>query len=313
MPAARSPGPVDRRTRESESPCRSPARARTRPPVVPLCHGLAHVAKLDTAMQCLGTRVARLRDYECGVQPSTEQAARTGQEFEMSNQQVSLNLLRVKCVDETGGSWAERIGNDEIWLAGSAVDATGQPVKLAPFEVYPHFDDGDIKEFSPPKTLFTLNVPGGGTFPKYCQAILLLAEKDSGDLTKLAQDAFDKVTKDMEETKTETGMGEGDQPPPDFWDKVEEILKEVTYGYIKDEIAAGLNDDVFPAQTVSLSITSDDFRWGDGTKESPEVWIQFDGHGGRYALACGWVATNVVPRRPPLGGEVPVGGVILHQ
>jgi hypothetical protein len=42
----------------------------------------------------------------------------------------------------------------------------------------------------------------------------------------------------------------------------------------------GFNDDVFPAQIVSLSITSDDFRWGDGTKMSPETTIEFRGHEG---------------------------------
>src|SRR5262245_38663835 len=113
----------------------------------------------------------------------------------MSDQALTLKLVRVKCVDETGGRIAEKFGNDEIWLAGFAADATGgAPQKLAPFEVYPDFDDGDIKEFTPPKTIATLKVPGGGTFPKSCVVTLLLAEKDSGDLTALAQEAFDKFT-----------------------------------------------------------------------------------------------------------------------
>src|SRR5215467_12537559 len=157
----------------------------------------------------------------------------------MSDQALSLQLVRVKAVDETGGSIAERVGNDEIWLAGFAVDATGETHKLTPFEIYAHFDDGDIKEFRPPKTIFKLKVPGGGTFPKSCVATLLLAEKDSGDLTALAQEAFDKVTTDMEEMKDEM-VGEGDQPPPGFWDKVKEQAKKWAYGYIRDRITAGL-------------------------------------------------------------------------
>jgi hypothetical protein len=235
----------------------------------------------------------------------------------VSDQAVSLKLVRVKCVDETGGSFVERFGNDEIWLAGNAVDATPTTHNLPPFEVYPHFDDGDIKEFRPPKPIFTLAVPGGGTFPKSCFATLLLAEKDSGDLTQLALDAFDKATNDMEEMKDEMGMGEGDQPPPDFWDKAEEKAREWTYGYIKDRIAAGLNDDVFPAQLVSLSITSDDFLWGDGTKMSPETTVEFRGHGGVYYLVYYWEIETLAGERPFIfDGDVvitpPVGGGTFH-
>jgi len=233
----------------------------------------------------------------------------------MSDQEVTLKLVRVKCVDETGGSFAERFGNDEIWLAGNAVDATATVVQLKPFEVYPHFDDGDIKEFTPPKTIFTLKVPGGGIFPKTCVATLILAEKDSGDLTQLAQDAFDKATKDMKEMKDEMAMGEGDEPPPDFWDKLKDQARDWAYGYIKDRIAAGLNDDVFPAQIAELSITSDDFRWGDGTKLSPETTVEFRDHGGVYYLVYYWeIATVESDRRHLPHGDVftPVDGGVLH-
>ena len=152
----------------------------------------------------------------------------------MSDQSLTLKLVRVKCVDETGGRYVERVGNDEIWLAGFAVDATGEHWKLAPFEVYPHFDDGDIKEFRPPKTIFTLKVPGGGAYPKSCHAILLLAEKDSGDLTARAQEALDEMKAKMEVIIIE-------RPP------LPTDLKELFYKF------TGLDDDVFPPQIVSLT------------------------------------------------------------
>jgi len=231
----------------------------------------------------------------------------------MSNQEVSLQLVRVKCVDETGGRYMERFGNDEIWLTGFAVDATGETHKLEPFEVYPHFDDGDVKEFRPPKTIFKLKVPGGGAFPKSCVATLLLAEKDSGDLTQLAQDVFDEATKDMKEMKGDMGMGEGDQPPPDFWDRIEEKARQWAYGYIRNRIAAGLNDDVFPAQTATLSVTSDDFRWGDGTKMSPETTVEFRGHDGVYYLVYYWEIKTVESVRPHFWDVVvPMNGGVLH-
>jgi len=233
----------------------------------------------------------------------------------MSDQAVTLKLVRVKCVDETGGRFVERFGNDEIWLTGVAVDATATTHNLAPFEVYPHFDDGDIKEFRPPKTIFTLKVPGGGTFPKSCVATLLLAEKDSGDLTQLAKEVFEKTTKHIEEKKNEMGMGEGEEPPPDIWDTIWNTAKEFAYKYIKDRILAGLRDDVFPPQTVSLSITSDDFRWEAGTKMSPETTVEFRGHDGVYYLVYYWEIETLESERPSRGGgEVftPVRGGVVN-
>jgi hypothetical protein len=117
----------------------------------------------------------------------------------------------------------------------------------------------------------------------------------------------------MEEMKDEMGMGEGDEPPPDFWEQAGDVVKQIALGYIRDKISAGLNDDVFPAQIVSLSITSDDFRWGDGTKLSPETTVEFRGHDGVYYLVYYWEITTVESVRRP-HGEVftPVGGGVLH-
>lgn len=234
----------------------------------------------------------------------------------MSDQELSLQLVRVKCGDETNGQNAERFGNDEIWLSGFAVDATATVQKLEPFEIYAHFDDGDVKEFNPPKTLFSLKVPGGGTFPKSCVATLILAEKDYGGLSELAQEAFDKATEDMQEMKDEMGMEAGEQPPPDVWDRIKETVKDIAYDYLRKKIAEGLNDDVFPVQTASLDITSQDFRWGDGTKLSPETVIQYRGHGGAYYLTYYWEIRTLEGQRPGRGGPVivdrPAGGGTLH-
>jgi hypothetical protein len=60
------------------------------------------------------------------------------------------------------------------------------------------------------------------------------------------------------------------------------VVKEIAYKFIKDEIASGLDDDVFPPQDVSVEISSADFHWGDGTKLSPEATVVFRGHNGLY-------------------------------
>ena len=126
----------------------------------------------------------------------------TKTEINMNDQQVLLKLVRVKCLDETGnGPTVEKLGNDEIALSGFGINATGKTVMLPPFTVYPHFDDGEVKEFSPPKTILTLNVPNDGAFPKRITSSLILAELDSGGFSEVAQKAFTKLTEQVEGIK----------------------------------------------------------------------------------------------------------------
>jgi hypothetical protein len=71
------------------------------------------------------------------------------------------------------------------------------------------------------------------------------------------------------------------------------VVKEIAYKFIKDEIASGLDDDVFPPQDVSVEISSADFHWGDGTKLSPEATVVFRGHNGLYHLTYFWEIKTV--------------------
>ena len=50
----------------------------------------------------------------------------------LTSQQVSLRVHSVKCIDENNGAWVERIGNDEIWLCGYSISATGDTAVIAP-------------------------------------------------------------------------------------------------------------------------------------------------------------------------------------
>ena len=49
------------------------------------------------------------------------------------SQQISLHVHSVKRTDETNGAWVERIGNDEIWLVGYSISATGDTAVIAPW------------------------------------------------------------------------------------------------------------------------------------------------------------------------------------
>jgi hypothetical protein len=203
----------------------------------------------------------------------------------MSKQQFLLQLQRVKCLDETGGSFAERFGNDEISLSCLGVDATGAAFKLDPFEVYAHFDDGDVMEFGP-KTLLTLDVPDEGPFPKKCAAILILAEKGlNGGHQKVTQKAFEELDKMLVARKREL-MGNGGNASD--WGDVGEVVLDILFPWILGQIRSGIFDDVFDPKTVKLEIPSADFHWPDGTRLSPEFGTIFEGHSGKYVVDCYW-------------------------
>lgn len=209
----------------------------------------------------------------------------------MSNQQIYLNLLRVRCVDETGSGTAEKFGNDEISMSGFGVDAAGKAVMLPAFSVYPHFDDGEVKTF-PPKTLLKLDVPGDGAFPKTCTAALLLAEIDRGGFTDLARKAFEKLVGELEKEKKKR-MAQGVSPLAIPWGAVWSVVGPAVIGFVKQKITAGLDDDVFPPSEATVVVHSPDFYWGDGTKLSPEFTMEFRGHNGVYYAICYWEIKTV--------------------
>lgn len=211
------------------------------------------------------------------------------------NNQISLRIHSVKCVDETGGRWAEKVGNDEIYLAGFGIDSNTTTVKITPFEVYPHFDDGDIKRFSPPRTLVTLSLTGANSFPKSCTVGLLLAEKDNGDLGTKAAQVYAKVKEEMDKKKKEEedkkrnergGTGNSSLTGAEIaliW----AVVKPLVYEWIKNKIIAAANDDIFPPRDTSITISANDFSWN-GSRTSPPTAIEFRGHDGIYLMTYDW-------------------------
>ena len=209
-------------------------------------------------------------------------------------QQMSLQLVRVKCGDETGGRPAERVGNDEIQLAAVGMDALGRTTLVPPTGVYAHFDDGEVKTFDPPKTLLQLSVPDDDAFPKTCGACLMLAEIDGGGFPDLAQKTHAQIKETIEARKREMANGNAFFAPIGpilaiIWEQVGPTVKE----RVKEMIAAGIADDVFLPQNISVDVTSRDFRWGDGTKLSPEATVEFRGHEGLYYLTYFWQVDTV--------------------
>lgn len=207
------------------------------------------------------------------------------------NNQISLHIHSVKCVDETGGRWVEKVGNDEIFLSGFGIDANANTVKVSPFEVYAHFDDGDIKSQSPPRNFVTLNLANNSSFPKTCAVGFLLAEKDAGDFGSKAAEIYEKMKEEMEKKKKEKEeerrrAGSASLTSED-WKIIWEEVKRYLYGWIKDKIISAANDDIFPPRDISITIASADFTW-DGSRVSPPSAVEFRGHDGVYLMTYDW-------------------------
>ncbi|MFZ1678959.1 MAG: hypothetical protein WAT91_16875, partial [Saprospiraceae bacterium] len=166
---------------------------------------------------------------------------------------LNLRIHSVKCVDETGG-WAERFGNDEIYLGGFTVDASNRSQKIAATSVYADFDDGDIKKFDPPRIFATYPLGAAFTKPRNYVAGFLLIEKDSGDMgtavTAVYNALRDQIAKKLRERQSTAVMAGGTAPAlaidPGTMLAIWSVVKPIIYGYVKSKIESWFGDEIFP-------------------------------------------------------------------
>jgi hypothetical protein len=205
--------------------------------------------------------------------------------------QITLRIHSVKCIDETGGKWAEKIGNDEIALAGFGIDANSETFPVSRFEVYSHFDDGDIKTYNPPLNFITLALNPNGPYPQTCVAGFLLAEEDGGeDFGSKAMAIYEKVREEVTKKKQEMSLVAAGPTKlagltaAAVW----EFSRSVVYPWAKARILNAMKDDVFPPTDTMVTIPSPNFTW-DGSPVSPPAAVEFRGHDGIYLLTYDWV------------------------
>lgn len=206
------------------------------------------------------------------------------------NHQIALRIHSVKCMDETGGSFAEKFGNDEIYLSGFGIDAGGATVKVPIFEVYAHFDDNDVKNFAPPRKFVTLLLGAGGTWPKSVTAGFLLCEKDAGGMGTALDKTFAKLQEELKKKKEEQeqkNKAMGLAASQIDWKTIWGVVKPILFGYVKDKLVSAINDDLFPLQSATISIPSATFSWNN-SKVSPPERIEFRGHDGVYVMTYDW-------------------------
>lgn len=208
--------------------------------------------------------------------------------------QLNLRIHSVKCVDETGGSFAERFGNDEIALGGFSVDPNGTSVKLSPFTVNNNFDDGEIQRYSPPRVFASFPLPAFQT-ARVFSAGFLLFEKDGGGMADTVTSIFKKVLELIQKQKvamaqkatvvTVNGNEEAAAAVPvgAIW----AAIRPFVIKFVLDQIVSAIKDDLFPLQDVSVMLLSNNHTFN-GSKTSPVSMVEFRAHDGIYQLFYDW-------------------------
>ena len=213
------------------------------------------------------------------------------------SQQISLRIHSVKCIDETNGAWAERFGNDEIWLGGYSISASGDTQFIAPWEVYAHFDDGDVKVFEPPRVFHTFTLSPAG-FPQELGLGLVLVEKDNGGMNdaikaiaKLVQDKLKAALATPPSTRPLPGAVGGVAVAVLKW--ALSVVGPIVAAEVKRRIMVAYNDDVFQPQHVTLSVPGLNLRFS-GSLTSARNTLRFRDHDGIYELTYDWQVDGMV-------------------
>lgn len=220
--------------------------------------------------------------------------------------QIQFRIHSVKCQDETGGSWAERFGNDEIYLGGYGIAANGTTTQIAPRSVYGNFDDGDEFVFNPPRVFHS--APLGATYPQEFGVGLVLVERDAGGMAnavlKLANFAQEQIKKKLglarelqavhaqaaAVERTEGGLGARADAPralPPLLVTAVKLAAPVILDHFKRFIVAAFNDDVFAPQHATVALPTREFNFGGGNVSARNT-VRCQDHQGIYLITYDW-------------------------
>lgn len=197
---------------------------------------------------------------------------------------LRLRIRKVKCIDETDGTFGSEAGDDEISLGGIKVDETGDVNKLEAFRVGNSFDDNESVSFSPPRKFASFNLREGSNWPKSYYVTMVLAEVDNGGLPTYLSDLFAYAKSKVEELVSQQGTA---VLGPELGKIVTAIAVAVVQALI-DFFTSIWEDDIFPAITAYVNINSLNHIFGTGGRTSFEKRRSVSGHGGTYKLYYDW-------------------------
>ena len=182
----------------------------------------------------------------------------------------------------------QEMGSDDISLGGTTVDATGGTGKITQFTVG-DFDDGDVKDYSPPKQFAQFEITKGIDWPKSYFVTFVLAEVDMGGLASFLDQLLGKIKLQVTAALTAAAGG-----AIGVSGGIVGAAIGVAVGYVVGKIfewlSAWWSDDIFQPVTGSIELASQNARWT-GNTISPLYAATFSGHDGRYELTYDWRLT----------------------
>lgn len=208
---------------------------------------------------------------------------------------LNLRIHRVVCIDETGGKWAEKFGNDEIYLGGFTLDAKNNTLGYGPRSVYAHFDDGDVKTFSPPRTCATIELGESFNRTRNFYAGFLLIEHDSGNMASAVASLVNKINEKVQEEllkiqQARVANGGSSAVVGAVVAVIWPLIKDDVMAYAKSKLSSWFGDEIFPLQVVSATLDSSDHTWN-GQKTTQVSMKEFRAHDGIYQIFYDWQLT----------------------
>lgn len=191
---------------------------------------------------------------------------------------LSLRIHSVKCIDETGGWLAERVGNDEMWLCGYAIDNNNVVNTIFPMSVYSNFDDGDIKKYSPPQIYQQFYVDNTIAGTQNFAVVFILAEMDTNNDYQLRNYINTTVnTAKYNIQNYGSPIVPGSAAQISTWDNIRLAVHNAI-----NKLAKALADDIFPQVLSTVSFTN-------GVVDNPyPSSFQIRAHDGTYEVNYDW-------------------------
>jgi hypothetical protein len=206
---------------------------------------------------------------------------------------LTLNLQKVHCIDETGTSFEENFGKDEINLGGVTVDDKQEQNTIDEFYV-DSFNDGGSKTYDTPLVLASF--PLDSLYPKSFSAFISIAEKDEGGFADFLQKLYDAIKAEITLIFAAIGAAAGAKIGAAIGGSIGTTLAGpigtvigivcgVILGLLIGWLINALKDDIFEPQINVLNLFSGLPFTG------PTQSITYKDHNGKYAVDLFWAAS----------------------
>jgi len=253
-----------------------------------------HVGPLLTPafLQNLGARL-----HEAASQLAVPQNGSSGSHIAV-NQGVRLELVTVKCVDDTD-TRLFGLGKDTIDFGGVATDANGHSSRIRQFRVG-DFLRGHTQSYSPPRPLHAYSF-GNGPYPRMYTALIAIAEINAVGFADLLHDLYDAVRDEITVLAGALGQGAavavaGGLGAPTVGGLAGGTVGDVfaaIVAVVMDDLVAfiigALQDSLFEPQLVTITLPDQYAKFDNGSLVSPNIATTFADFGGNYRVKYRWV------------------------